>query len=399
MANKTEEPKLTKEEGCVLETFPNEKQINQCQKTFGCSRFIYNYFLDMRINLYKYTNTSISYNEMSFVLTNHVKNEYPFLKEVDKFALESSLRNLDNAYKRFFKNVKTRRKPYGFPKFKSKRKSKKSYTTKFTNNNIEINIEERKIKLPKLGWLPFNGEIKPKGKILNATITQHPNGVYTVSLTFQEKLDSPLEMKKQYSIEELKQLLSENQVIAGDLGISTYLTCSNHVKVENPKTLERYLKHLGKLQRKLSKKKKDSHNYNRLSYRIAKLHAKISNARKDFLHKLSHTLTDNYQIIILEDLNVKGMIKNRKLARRIQDASWGTFKTFVEYKALWKGKTVLFVNQWFPSSKKCSNCNETNKMLTLSDRVWVCPQCKTEHDRDENASVNLLIEGLRMALQ
>ena len=142
-------------------------------------------------------------------------------------------------------------------------------------------------------------------------------------------------------MEEIKHLLCENQVIAGDLGISTYLTCSNCVKVENPKTLERYLTQLGRLQRRFSKKKKGSKNYNELSHRIAKLHAKIANARKDFLHKLSHALTENYQIIILENLNVKGMINNRKLARRIQDASWGMFKTFVEYKALWKEKTVL----------------------------------------------------------
>ena len=159
-----------------MEILPNKEQIIQCQKTFGCARFIYNHFLDMRINLYKYTSTSMNYNEMSFVLTNHVKNEFIFLKEVDKFALEGSLRSLDNAYKRFFENVKMGRKPYGFPRFKSKRTSKKSYTTKFTNNNIELNLEEKKIKLPKLGWMPYNGEIKPTGKILNATITQHPNG-------------------------------------------------------------------------------------------------------------------------------------------------------------------------------------------------------------------------------
>ena len=158
-----------------------------------------------------------------------------------KFALESSLRNLDYAYNRFFENVKMKRKPYGFPKFKSKRKSKKSYTTKFTNNNIQLNLEEKKIKLPKVGWMSYNGKVQLIGKILNATITQHPNGVYTVSLTFQEQLQAPLEMKKKYSVDELKQLLSENQVIAGDLGISTYLTCSNSVKVENPKTLERFI--------------------------------------------------------------------------------------------------------------------------------------------------------------
>jgi putative transposase len=396
--NKTKEPKLTREEGCVLEVLPNKEQIIQFQKTFGCARFVYNHFLDMRINLYKYTNTSMNYNEMSFVLTNYVKKEFSFLKEVDKFALEGSLRNLDYAYNRFFENVKMRRKPYGFPKFKSKRKSKKSYTTKFTNNNIQLNLEEKKIKLPKVGWMSYNGKVQLIGKILNATITQHPNGVYTVSLTFQEQLQAPLEMKKKYSVDELKQLLSENQVIAGDLGISTYLTCSNSVKVENPKTLERYLKHLSKLQRRLSKKKYGSKNYHVLSHQIVKLHAKIANARKDFLHKLSHALTANYQMIILEDLNVKGMIKNRKLARHIQDASWGMFKTFVEYKALWRGKTVIFVDRWFPSSKTCSHCHKTNKMLTLSDRVWVCPNCKTEHDRDQNASENLLFEGLRMAL-
>ena len=157
-----------------------------------------------------------------------------------------------------------RKKPYGFPKFKSKRKSKKSNSTKFTNNNIELNLEEKKIKLLKVGWMLYNGKVQPIGKKLNATVTQRPNGVYMVSLTFQEQLETPLEMKKKYSVDDLKQLLSENQVIAGDLGISTYLTCSNYVKVENPKMLERYLKRLSKLQRRLSKKKYGSKNYHGL---------------------------------------------------------------------------------------------------------------------------------------
>ena len=395
---KEQEPKLSREYGSEGRIFPNDAQSKQFHQTFGCVRFVYNHFLDMRKTLYTYTNVGMNYNEMSHVLTQKVKKDYPFLQKVDKFALENAVKNLDKAYDRFFTRIKTKQKPYGFPKFKNKRTSKKSYTTQFTNNNIELDLETKRIKLPKVGWMPFEGNLSKQDKILNATITCHPSGIYTVSLTFQEPLEHPLEMKKKYTEDEIRSLLHENQVIAGDLGIKTYLTCSNGVKVENPKTLENKIKRLGILQKRLSKKKKGSKNDEKLRLQIAKLHHHISNARKDFLHQLSHSLTKNYQIIILEDLNINGMIRNHKLARSVQDASWGMFKTFVEYKALWRGKTVLFVSQWFPSSKKCSDCGETNKMLTLSDREWVCPHCGAEHDRDENASENLLMEGIRLAL-
>ena len=381
-----------RKKGVVLTIVLNEKQIQQVYKTVGCSRFVFNYFLDMRNTYYKYTSFGMTYNQTSEDLT-ILKQEKLFLKEVDKFALQNSLRDLDKAFTNFFE------KRAKYPKFKSKRNSKKSYRTNFTKNNIEIDVTNKKIKLPKLGWVPFLNDLDSWNyKILSATVTIQPKGTFTVSLNFEETIENPIEIKEKYTTEELKKLLLENQVIAGDLGIRTYLTCSNGVNVENPKTLDRKLKQLGKWQRQLSRKEKGSQNYIKLQKKITKLHAHIANARKDFLHKLSHALTDNYQIIVLEDLHVKGLIKNRKLSRRVQDASWGMFKTFVEYKANWKGKNVVFISQWFPSSKLCSNCQVKNPMLTLSDEIWTCPNCGSEHLRDTNASYNILVEGLRQLI-
>ena len=380
----------TREKGIVFTVQPNEKQIKIIQQTFGCVRFVYNHFLDMRNTLYKYTRTSMNYSQMSADLT-VLKQEKPFLKSVDKCALQNACKHLDDAFDRFFKKTSK------YPRFKNKRKSKKSYKTNFTNNNIEVNVDKKLIKLPKLGWMPFVNRCEDFAhKILNATITQRPNGTYTVSITVQESLEKADEMKMKYSKEELEKLLYENQVIAGDLGIRMYLTCSNGTKIENPKHLDRALIHLGRQQRKLSRMIKGSKNYLKQQRKIAKIHAYISHARKDFLHQLSHTLTKNYQIIILEDLHVKGLIRNPKLSRLVQDASWGTFKTMIQYKALWRGKTSVFVNQWFPSSKLCSKCNVKNTMLTLSDETWICPNCDTHHQRDENASYNLTKEGLRL---
>lgn len=393
-----EEEKLTREYASVVRVLPSDSQIKQFQKTFGCARFVYNHFLDMRKTLFQHTGAGMTYNAMSHVLTQSVKKEFLFLKEVDKFALENALRNLDNAYAHFFRRVKERNKPYGFPKFKNKRTARKSYTTQFTNNNIQLDTESNRIKLPKLGWMPFIGKLKKANKILNATVSQSPNGAYSVSVLFQESLDKPLNMKKTFTKTELTSLLNENQVIAGDLGIRMFLTCSNGVAVENPKWLDRRLVQLGNLQRQLSKKKRGSKNDQELQLKIAKLHCHIKNSRKDFHHKLSHALVKHHQLIILEKLNVKGMVKNKKLSRRIQDAGWSQFKTFLTYKALWQGKTVCLVDQWFPSSKLCSVCATTNKSLTLSDKTWVCPTCGAEHERDANASLNLLAEGLRLSL-
>lgn len=317
-----------RQKGIVLTIVPNGKQVHQIQQTIGCVRYVYNHFLDMRNTFYKYTGFGMTYNQMSDDLTK-LKEQQLFLKNADKFALQNSLKHLDKAYQNFFE------KRSKYPKFKSKRKSKKCYKTNFTNNNIEVDVHHKQIKLPKLGWIPFLNDLSSwEYKILSVTITYHPNKSYTASINVEETLEEPNAMKMHYTVEELKKLLHENQVIAGDLGLRTYFTCTNGVKVANPNTLERKLKHLAHYQRQLSKKKKNSHNAIKLQTKITKLHTHIKNARKDFLHQLSHALTENYQIIVLEDLHVKGMIKNRKLSRRVQDASWGTFKTFVEYKAL-----------------------------------------------------------------
>jgi len=388
------ENKVLRHYGLKLRALPTPSQEEKIAKTIGCARFSFNFYLNEKIEIYKLTNLALDYS--SFKKSFNGLKQHPafdWLKEVDKFSLESALEQVDDAFDRFFKGQTK------FPKFKSKHKSKQSYTTKETNGNIAFDIENQVVKLPKLGKVPVKLSKKHltmfqknefTAKIKSATVTRHSSGQYYISLKCEEII--PLEEKIDVTS------IPTDGIIGCDLGLTHFLIDSNGQKIENPRYLKENLKKLAKLQRRLKHKKVGSSNFQKQKQKIAKLHLHISNMRKDFLHKVSRKLVDENQVIILEDLNVKGMIKNRKLARSISDVGWGMFKTFVSYKANWANKILILINRFFPSSKQCNGCKEKNTLLSLSDRVWVCPSCGTHHDRDDNAALNIKEEGIRLLL-
>ena len=366
--------------GYKYRIYPTNEQKELINKTFGCSRFIYNHFLAMKIELYKTDQKSLSYNKCSELLT-ELKKEKEWLKEVDKFALQNSIKDLDTAYQNFFREHKKGNTNQGFPKFKSKKNNYKSYRTNFTNNNIEINFENNQIKLPKLKWIKCKLHRKFTGKILSATISQVPSGKYYVS----------------FNVEcEHEELPETENFIGLDLGISDLLIASNGETFENNKLTYKYEKKLAKLQRQLAKKEKGSKNYNKQRIKVAKLHEKITNIRMDNLHKISSQIVKENQFIFSEDLNIKGMVKNPNLSKSIHDVSWSELTRQIQYKSEWNERTYHKIDRFYASSQICSNCNyKNNKTKNLSIRQWTCPECGTNHNRDINASINILNQGLK----
>lgn len=361
--------------GFKYRIYPNEEQKVQLSKTFGCCRFVYNQLLAKKIELYKNDKKSMSKTDCNNYCNRELKQQYPWLKEVDKFALTNSIYSLDKAYQKFFKEHA------GFPKFKSKHDHNYSYTTNFTNNNIKVIFDENLVQLPKLGKVKAKLHREFKGKILFATISQVPSGKYYVSFNVET---------------ENIQLPKNNNVIGFDLGLKEFLIDTNNNHIERPKALYKYEEQLKKLQRQLCKMVRHSNNYKKQTKKIAKLHEKIANIRKDFLHKLSLQIIKENQIIISEDLQVSNMIKNHNLAKSIADVSWSEFMRQLSYKAEWNGRIYHKINPWYASSQTCSDCGEINKKVKLlSVREWVCPNCGAIHDRDENASKNILRQGLK----
>ena len=365
--------------------YPNKEQAILINKTIGCSRFVYNHFLNQWNETYKETGKGLSYGKCSAQLPSLKKQgETEWLKEVDSIALQSSLRNLSDSFERFFK------KQTKCPRFKSKNNPVQSYTTKATNGNIAV--LENKLKLPKLGMVRFAKSREVEGRILNATIRRNPTGKYFVSILAETEVE-PLE--------------KTDSSVGIDVGLKDFAVLSDKTIYKNPKIFRSLEKKLAKEQRKLSRRKvqalKDgrklfeSKNYQKQRIKVANIHETIKNKRTDYLHKISTEIVKNHDIIGIEDLLVKNMVLNRKLAKSISEVSWAEFRTMLEYKAKWYGKEIIAVARNFPSSQLCSGCGYQNKVVkNLAVRKWVCPECHSNHDRDINASINLKQEALRI---
>ena len=365
--------------------YPTEEQEIFFAKSFGCVRKVYNLMLNDRIKAYEEVKNDSS-KTMTFPTPAKYKKEFPFLKEVDSLALANAQLNLDKAYKNFFRD-----KSIGFPRFKSKKNPVQSYTTNNQNGTVSL-IDNRLIKVPKLkSLIKIKLHRQPKGIIKSATISRHSSGKYYVSLLCKEEVNELPKMKSAIGI---------------DLGITDFATLSDGQKIDNNKFTSKMEKKLKREQRKLSRrgllaKKKginlfEAKNYQKQKRKVARLHEKVMNQRTDFLNKLSTEIINNHDIICIEDLNTKGMLRNHKLAKSISDVSWSSFVTKLQYKADWYGRKIIKVDKWFPSSQICSNCGHKDGKKSLDIREWTCPICHTQHDRDINASINILTEGLRI---
>jgi len=359
--------------------YPNAEQELVMRKTFGCCRYVFNKFLADRIEAYEKEKRTVSRFEQDKMLT-ELKKELVWLREPDSTAMQAVIQNLDTAYQNFFRRVKQGDKP-GFPHFKHKHDNRKSYKSKAVGKNIEV--LGKHIKLPKLGWVECKVSKEVQGRILSATISQNPSGKYFVSVCCTD-VDIP-----QYE--------RTGAMVGIDLGIKDFAITSDGEKFGNHKYLSKSATKLAKLQRQLSRKTKGSNNRSKARIKVARLHEKIANQRNDTLHKLSTNLVKTYDFIAIESLKVKNMVRNHKLAKSISDVAWGEFVRQLEYKMSWQDKHLVKIDSFFPTSQLCSVCGSKNSdTKNLDLRKWTCTECGTEHDRDINAAVNILNEGLRL---
>ena len=355
--------------------YPNKKQQELIQKTFGCTRFVYNYYLNKRKEMYENDKTTFTYNMCSKDLT-ALKKELEWLKEPDKDSLQKALKDLDVAYQKFFKEHT------GYPKFKSKKNRYKSYRTSCTNNNIRF--ENKHIRLPKIGLVKVRDKQMPQGRILNATISQESNGHYYCSLCCADV--------------EFEQLPKTNKNVGIDLGICDFAILSDGIKIENPQFYEQSEKKLARLQRELSRKTIGSARWEKARLKVAKLQKHIADQRNDFLQKLTTIIVSNYDVISIEDLDVKSMKETDSKIRnkRVGDVSWSEFRRMLTYKSQWYGKELSVIDRYYPSSQICHVCGHRDGKKSEDIRSWICPNCNSELDRDINAAINILNEGLML---
>ena len=376
-----------------IRIYPNKKQSDFFLKNFGCCRFVYNKMLEERKEFYQlYKHDKDKLRDHEYKTEKQYKKIYPFLKEADSNSLQQARRHLQTAYKNFFRNIKERnnkrtKRYIGHPKFKSRR-DKQSYTTCITNNNIKIDWNEKLLKLPKLDLkVRFKDDRIVDAEIRNATISKNKSGQHFASILFKANVQT----------EEPKKIVSENKIVAFDMSAKEFLVNENF-RFSNPRFYRKSLNSLKRKHRALSRKKLGSKNRTRARIELSKRYNKIIDQKKDWTHKITHDLSKSFEAIILENLNVDGMKRfNKGLAKSVSlDFSWHQFKTYLEYKCKRERHHLVIVDRYFPSSKLCSNCGYENEELELKDREWTCPECKTRHDRDVNASINLKKEGIRL---
>ena len=366
--------------------YPNEEQTILLNKSFGSVRFVYNYYLSK----IKENNYLDAYSNISDYV-NYLKYEYVFLQEVDSTLIRKTLFHLDDNIKKYFNNG------FGYPKYKSKF-DKNSYTTSAVYRNyndkvycnIELDLVNRKIKLPKLKWIDIRGYRNIKcinGKIVNVTLSKEKNGKYYVSVLF-----NMIDIKN-------KEFIPRN-IVGIDLGIKKLLALSDGIFIDNNKYIEKYEKRIKRLQRELSRKVKRSNNYYRCKKKLAILYSKLNNARNYYLHNITKKITDEYDIITCENLKIQKMLSNNNLSKKISDASFYEIIRQLQYKSRFKGKLFYQIDMYYPSSQECSVCgNIDKKYRDLSEREYKCCKCHNEIDRDLNASINIMFEGLKLYMK
>lgn len=369
--------------------YPTKKQETEIEKHFGACRFVYNWGLSLKKEIYEKEGKSISRMDLQKILSRNLKHEHEWLKEVNSQSLISSLFHLEAAYSNFFRDLKkwlkkqhkNEDKKPGFPRFKSKYNPVQSFQCP---QNVVVFFDRSVVKLPKLGEVKAIFHRQFEGKVKTCTVSRTSTGKFYISIL----VDNGSELPE-------KQVFDETTTIGVDVGIKDFAILSNGNKIENPRYLKNSEQRLKVLQRRLSRKNKGSSNWNQLKRQVAKLHEKVSNQRNDFQHKLSRKLIHENQAVALENLNVKGMQKNHHLAQSITDVAWSSFVLKLEYKAEWYGKTILRIGRFEASSKTCNACGNKYEELQLNDREWKCPVCNTLHDRDVNAAINIKNFALR----
>lgn len=363
--------------------YPNHEQEQIIQRTFGCCRFVYNHFLALRKELYTTNKETLNYVASSRQLT-LMKNELPWLKEVDAVPLQEELRNLDFAFQNFFRRIREGVKPYGYPQFKRKHERRKSYKTKHHADRApQIWVRNGKLKLPKMTPIECRVSKQIKGKILSATVSQNPSGKYYVAINCKDV--------------DIEPFPSTGAVCGVDLGIKALATTSDGTEYPNRKFIKQSDTKLRRETRRLSRKQKGSKRREKQRVRKARVEEHIANQRRDYLQKTTTELVRNYDVICIENLKTKGMMKNHKLARAVSDVSFYEFRRELEYKAKWYGKTIQAVDTFYPSSQLCHSCGYRNpEVKNLAIREWICPECGKHHDRDLNAAINILSEGLHI---